>query len=154
MDANMPRWIFASISKHFFDRRNGVDFYIEGQHRDAKINKELIELRIDGPYVTEMSKDVYKYYTEVSVLIQTLKNDKDYHRIHTLTGMIAAAMTDINVYKFGKGLQDDATQFVGCLQLVQDVPSRERVQINNFGQIETSTPLMQASVEAHYKLII
>lgn len=147
-----PRWIFASVSKHFKDRLTSTKLYIEGQHRDVKIPETLFELRVDGPYLTEISKDLWHAYTEISVLVQVLKNDKNYHTIHSLCGEASAAMDTIELRKYGNGPDDDATFVIGCMRLVQSRDKRERVQINHFGQIETSTPLMQASVEAHFQI--
>lgn len=150
---NWPRWIFASVSKHFNDRRGGLAFYIEGQERNVPAPKDLLELRLDGPYLTEVNKDYWRLYIEVSILIQAIKDDADYHRIHSHSGLVAQAFTTIPVYKFGVGVDDDQTQ-LGCLELVQNLGKRERIQINNFGQIEQSTPLLQTSVEGHYEMYL
>lgn len=150
---NWPRWIFASVSKHFSDRRGTLAFYIEGQERTVPAPKDLLELRLDGPYLTEVNKDYWRLYIEVSVLVQAIKDDSDYHRIHGHTGLVAQAFTTIPVYKFGDGEDDDQTQ-LGCLELVQNLGKRERIQINNFGQIEQSTPLLQSSVEGHFEMYL
>lgn len=150
---NWPRWIFASVSKHFYDRRGTIAFYIEGQERTVPAPKDLLEFRLDGPYLTEVNKDYWRLYIEVSILIQAIKDDTDYHRIHSHTGLVAQAFTTIPVYKFGDGVDDDQTQ-LGCLELVQNLGKRERIQINNFGQIEQTTPLIQSSVEGHFEMYL
>lgn len=153
MNPNWPRWIFASLSKHFYDRRGGYAFYIEGQERDVPAPPQLIELRVDGPYATELTMNHWRLYTEVSVLVQCTKDMADYHLIHRITGLVAAAFTDLPVYKYGDGDDDDQTQF-GCMQLIQDIGRRERIQINNFGQISQDVPLLQSSIEGHYELLL
>jgi hypothetical protein len=150
-DPNWPRWIFASVSKHFQDRRGTLTFYIEGQERDSPMPTDLLEFRMDGPYETEISKNYWDLYIEVSILIQAMKDDKDYHRIHRYCGLVAQAFTSIPVYKYGDGVDDDQT-LLGCLNLVQNVGKHERIQINHFGQIEKDTPLLQSSVEGHYRM--
>jgi hypothetical protein len=149
---NWPRWIFASVSKHFHDCRGALAFYIEGQERNA-LTGDLLELRMDGPYQTEINKGYWKLFIEVSMLIQAIKDAKDYHKVHRYAGQVAAAFTSIPVYKYGDGVDDDQT-VLGCLELVQDIGKRERIQINHFGQIEPSTPIIQSSVEGHYELFL
>lgn len=150
---NWPRWIFASTSKHFNDRRGDVSFYIEGQERNVPAAVDLFEFRMDGPYETELNKNYWKLFIEVSLLIQSTKDDKDYHRVHRLAGQIASAFTSIPVYKYGDGVDDDQS-LLGCLNLVQSIGKRERIQINHFGQIDPSTPIIQSSVEGHYDMYL
>lgn len=150
---NWPRWLFASTSKHFNDRRGDVSFYIEGQERNVPAPKDLFEFRMDGPYETELNKNYWRLYIEISILIQSTKDDSDYHRIHRHCGTVASAFTTIPVYKYGDGVDDDQS-LLGCLTLIQDVGKRERIQINHFGQIDASTPLLQSSVEGHYEMTL
>lgn len=148
---NWPRWIFASTSKHFQDRLGSLAFYIEGQERTKQTTTDLIEYRMDGPYETEVNKDYWELYIEISILVQATKDGKDFHRIHRNVGLVAAAFTSIPVYKLGNSVDDDQS-LLGCLELVQNVGHHERIQINHFGQIEKDTPLLQSSVEGHYKM--
>lgn len=151
INPNWARWIFASVSKHFYDRRGTTTFYIEGQERDVPAPANLIEFRLDGPYYTQLSRKSWRLYVEVSLLVQSIKDGNDYHTIHRLTGQIAEAFTSIPVYRFGNSTDDDSLQF-GCLTLVQELGKRERVQTNNFGQIGPDTQLLQSSVEGHYTM--
>lgn len=149
-----PRWVFASVCKHFNDRKEALPLYIEGQHRDANPPKDFLELRMDGPYLTEESKDYWRLYIEISILVQSTVDDQDYHRIHKSVGQVAEAFTEgISVFKYGDG-DDDDQSLIGCLQLVQDLGKRERIQINHFGQVEAATPLRMASVEGHYVMYL
>ncbi len=151
---NWPRWIFASVSKHFYDNRDGIAIYVEGQHRDTKDNKDFFEIRVDGPYFTEYSKGYWRCYTEVNILVQSAMDNVNFHRIHTNVGIVAAAFTNaIPVYKYGSGDDDDDT-LLGCMQLVSDYRGKERIQINHFGIIDKNVNLMQASVEGHYEIFL
>lgn len=153
MNQDWPRWIFASISNHFNTNKPAdVEFFIEGQVRKNMSAESVIELRIDGPYGTELSKDYWELYSEVSLLISCSKTDGDYHRIQRLCGKIAATFTTIPVFKFGDGPNDAPTTQIGCLDLIQDLGKRERIQINHYGQIKTDTGIVQASVEGHYRI--
>ena len=146
-----PRWIFASISKHFSDRKGSYTLYIEGQPRTAPQPADLLELRVDGPYLTEYSKGEWYGYVEVSILQQTILTDTNYHNLATMQGLVASAFTDIQCYKYGTGVADDQS-FFGCLKLIQDPTKRERIQINNFGIIDPATQMMQGTVEGHFRI--
>ena len=148
-----PRWIMASISKHFTANIQGLPLYIEGQHRNSNLPKDQLELRVDGPYMTEVSRKYWRLYIEVSVLVTSLLDNTNYHRLQTNFGLVATAFTDIDAYKLGTGV-DDTQEWFACLQLIQDDSRRERIQINNFGIIEASSQLQQGSIEGHYEAFI
>jgi len=147
---NWARWTFASVSKHFDDRRQGLPMYIEGQHRDTREEEDYLELRMDGPTLREVSKGCWKLRIEVNVLISSVFNETDYHRPHQNAGIAQAAFTHtIPVYKYGDGPDDDQS-FVGCYTLSQSSTTRDFIELNHFGRIETNTPLVQATVEGHF----
>jgi len=151
-NANWPRWIFASICKHFDDSRGDLTLFIEGQYRNPGApDKDFLELRVDGPYITELNKNYYKLYLEVNVLVQSQMDDTNYHRIHTDVGNVTSIYTNINLYKYGTGI-DDTQEHFGCLNLLQDTQTRDRIQVNHFGQIDPKTRLMQATIEGHYEV--
>jgi len=151
LDQNLPRWIFASVSKHFNDRRQGIPLFIEGQLRNTRALEDFIELRVDGPYYTEVSKGFWNVYIEINVLIQAAQDQADYHRIYKSVGIVAAAFEQvISIFKLGDGVDDDDS-LVTCLKLLGDKEKRERIQISHFGQVEPETGIFQATVEAHYE---
>jgi len=144
------------VSKHFFDAAaaESIPLFIEGQHRNTRLLKDFFEMRTDGPTLREVSKGCYILGLEINILVQSAMNDTNYHTIHQNVGVAAAAFEKgIPVYKKGSGPDDDQS-FVGCLQLLQSRESRDYVEINHFGQIDTKTNLMQASVEGHYEMTL
>lgn len=154
VNKNWPRWIFASVSKHFDAEKNGLKLFIEGQHRDTREDKDFLEFRLDGPYITEVSHNYFRLYIEVNVLVQSTKDQTSYHRIHENVGIAAAAFWNgIKVFKYGDGVGDDDS-YLGCLRLVTDARGKERIQISHFGQIEPKTRLLQATVEGHYEMFL
>jgi len=151
LDQNLERWIIASVSKHFDDRRQGIAMFIEGQLRDTRTLKDFFELRIDGPYLTELSKGYWDVYIEINALVQASQDQADYHRIYKTAGIVRAAFTNtIGIFKFGDGAGDDQSQ-IGCLTLLGDKEKRERIQVSHFGQVEPDTGIFQSTVEAHYE---
>ena len=152
-NVNWPRWIFASTSKYFYDRRGDIDFYIEGQQRISGTGKDLIEFRLDGPLMSELTKDEWYLEIDINLLIQCVKDDLDYYRTHKICGSVAQAFTAIPIYKYGDGTDDDQSQ-IGCMTLTKGPGRRDGVQINHFGQIGSDTLLMQSSVEGHFHMTI
>ena len=147
------RWFFASISKHFDTNKQGLPLFIEGQHRNTRDEKDFLELRIDGPRYTELTLGHWYIYLEVNVLVQSVMDDINYHKIERDIGVAVQAMTDIFVYKYGNQ-PEDTEEFIGCLKLIQDIRNRERIQVFRFGQIEVGTKLQQAAVEGHYHMYL
>jgi len=148
----LPRWVFASVSKHF----NAIatvafPMFVEGQPRDTKDLDQFFELRMDGPWFTELSKNYWRIYFEVNILVSTTINETNFHRIHSNVGVVAAKFTEIQVFKYGTGVNDDDSLF-GCFKLLQDSRNREILKIFHFGQIDDTTKLTQASIEGHYEL--
>jgi hypothetical protein len=150
---NWPRWLFASVSEHFENNKGALTLFIEGQHRKTRDLKDFAELRVDGPYLTEVCKGVWRIFIEVNVLVQSAMDDANFHRIHTNVGIIVAAFTSIPVYKYGTGVDDDES-LLGCLTIVSDARGKERIQVSHFGKIDAATPLEQATVEGHYEMFL
>lgn len=125
--------------------------FIEGQLRDTRTLKDFIELRVDGPRFTEVSKGYWLVYCEVNMLVQSTMDDRDYHRIERTLGTVIIAFSNIYVYRLGDGAGDDQS-LLGCLRLVQDERTRERLQVYRLGQIEKTNQILQAVVEGHYRM--
>lgn len=150
LSKHLPRWIIASVSQHFEDKREGIPMYIEGQIRQTSDLKDFFELRVDGPYYTELSKGFWRVYTEINVLIQSAQDKEDRFRIYKTAGVIAAAFEQvISIFKYGDEVGDDDS-LVACLKLLGDKGARERIQISHFGQVAPATGISQSTVEAHY----
>ena len=155
MDKNWPRWIFASITKHF-DNVIDLDLFVEGMDRQTKDLTSFAEIRIDGPKTNELSADYWRLYVEINVLIQTIMDDKNLHQHWDNIGNVNMAFWNcISVYKHAdvKGENGDGSQ-LGCFKLVTDRYDRENIVTSNFGQIDKSVKLQQATVEAHYEMFL
>lgn len=150
LSENMDRWVFASISKHFDDRKGTTKLYIEGMIRDTSTVEQFIELRTDGPYYTEVSHKYWKLYIEINVLIQCAKNNENFHRIRQLSGEVFKMFEPcITLYRYGTGPADDGT-IIGILQRMDEEANRNNIQVSHFGQVDPINQLEQATVEAHY----
>jgi hypothetical protein len=153
INENWARWILASVSTYFDANRGGLPMFIEGQERDTKDEKSLIELRIDGPWYTERTKGDWRVYVEINVLVQTTMLVRDFHNHHRNMGIVAAAYGDIQIFRCGDGPDDDDS-LLGCLKLMQNDRKRERVVTSNFGQIEPHIRVQQATLEGHFEMFL
>ena len=146
MNENWPRWFFASISKHFDDNTTSK-MLVEGEPRETWETQDFFECRIDGPDFTNLSKGLWLAVVEVNILVQSVINYENMHRIHTMAGEAAAAFDlPITIYQYGDG---DA--ILACLELIQDFRTKDAVVISHFGRINTDQPLLQATVGGRFK---
>lgn len=149
---HLPRWVAASINKHFSDRKRGYFCYIEGQDR-VDLRQDRFEVRYDGPYIQETSKNYFQVNVEINVLVTTIKDQIDGYKDKKMVGVAAAAFTnEIPVYKFGDTVGVDDSSLVGCLVL--KTSGREQIIISNFGLIQPSANIIQSTVEGHYQMTL
>lgn len=143
MNSNWPRWFFASISKHYHDTID-LSSFIEGQHRDTRLQKDFIEIRVDGPVFTESSRDQWLAKLAINIIVQSVMDDESWHRVHTNVGLVAAAFTSIQIYKYGSGPDDDQS-LLACMKLDGSV------RIHHMGQVEPAKKLLMSVVSGNYK---
>lgn len=143
MDKNLPRWIWASITRHFDERREGYPIFFEGY--DRTINpQDSFEVRMDGPMYSAPSIGSEIIDIHINVLITSIKDDADAHKIHRIVGIVGAAFTSsISIYKLG----DARTTLVGCM-ILQD----PGIDIIHFGLVQPTNNILQATVEASYRM--
>lgn len=144
-----PRWIKASLSEHFDNVTGSFVLFVENMHREEQADQDAVELRVDGPYLTEVSKGYWKVFCEVSLLLQTTMSATDLYREDRTVGVITKACSvGIQVFRYGNGVDDDDSS-LGCFHVVADARGKERIQTNRFGQIKPSVKLLQSTVEVH-----
>jgi hypothetical protein len=151
---NWPRWLSASVNTHFtpLTELEGIDVFIEGSVRQTADWDNFIEVRMDGPYWRETTKNDFTLKIEVNILTQhTIRPNQNLYQAQITDGIVGEYLTTIPVYKLGGEEGDDETQ-VGCLTLESNPASRDWTKHNEFGQVETKTKLRQKSVEAHYHI--
>ncbi len=163
INENWPRWVFASITKHFAES-DGIVLYsdwttassdlpliVEGIPLDYKNWQNVAEIRLQGPEISEPSKDFFTLQCVVNILIQTVMSNTDLHLQMRSIGTIMSAFSDIQVYRYGTGATDDQGS-LGCLHRV-DIPGRDKqIVVHQFGQIASDVKLQQAAVEATYAM--
>lgn len=150
MNANWPRWIYASCANHFATilKAKGYKVFIEGMIRETELQSDYIEFRLDGPYIEEPSANYFCIYAEIDILIVHFKS-ADIYAIQRMCGDVMAAFCAIPLYKYGTGDDDNQSQF-GCLTLVNTLSEKNSVRVTNFGQMGPGQLMMRSSVDGHY----
>lgn len=144
MRKHWTRWIYASIAKHFaaVAEANDVYFYLAGKGDDTCA--EFLELTVTGPTTNQRNNGYYVLEVDVGVIYSVYVSG---YQAQVLSGLIEEAMTDICIYKYGDGPDDDNT-FLGILQI------RSPIETDCFGQIKSDTRLIQGYVSASLQMTI
>lgn len=148
-------WIHASICKHFDDNKGSLTLRIEGEEApETRSEQSYFELRVDGPTLILVSKSYWKVKIEVNVLVTTVMDDENLYLHQETIGKVVDMFEDVlRIYKYGKSTDpnNDSSLFV-CLNIDYDRHARggDALIVSNFGQIDKTTRIQQASVEAHY----
>lgn len=155
MNPDWQRWITMSLNKAFNDSLSDADpplfLYIEGTNRRTNEQKTYAELRIDGPYYTELSKDYWQIDVDIDVLVMNKTNNEDMYAMQRAIGTVLAAFTtDIPVFMYGNGTDDNPMTQLGCFRLLpnDEVP----IRVTNFGQPKLENREYQATVNAKYRM--
>ena len=151
MNANWARWITISAYKTFqtMATANSLHMFIEGQERKTQNYPQYFEVRTDGPQIKILPGNNFRLDFEINVLFSVHMSQLAMYGPQELAGLLEATMTDICVYRYGDGNDDDDT-FLGTLQLVTD--KRNSVRTNQFGKIRSDTDLVQGTVEGTFKM--
>jgi len=153
--ANWARWIFASVSKHFDDNKQGIQLYLQGLSNDTRTAPEFFELRMDGPFMSEVSNKEWRISIELELLVQVKKLTSNFHRIYTVTGIGIDIFKTINIFKYGNEIGDDDSH-IGCLDLVSHPLGlrRNTVEVSYLGQVASNTEILEAAIVGHFKMFL
>lgn len=155
-DPNLPRWIFASVSNHFktIADANNLPLLIEGieDRTSEKIRlTDHAELRINGPIINEISRNYYKIFVNVNILIQSMMTEQNAYILMQNCGVMLSGMRPFDVFKFGIGPDDDDS-YVGCLTLRDELS--QPFGVNHFGQLKEDVRLRESIVTGHFKMYL
>lgn len=160
-----PRWVKASIAKHFDDNRQGIRLFVEGEDREIDEDHvgDIFELRIDGPDIKKFGTK-YEWYLdfEVNLLVGSTMRELDNYHFDKLLGIgVSLFGLCIQIYRFGNDKDvtgetfspsKDTGSLLGDAVIKQDQSGRNWLEINPFGQIQTDTRIQQATIEGHYRV--
>lgn len=147
---NWPKWIQASIAKHFKTVANSngyVSLVEELEERTTTFMEadQRLEIRMNGPFVKNQSANYYLFEMDVNILIFSHMDqtaDNVYDGVDIAGVMAQAASVSIPIYRLGNTNDDDGEQ-IGCAAL-----SRDGVKVFHFGEITRQDRLRQFSVDA------
>lgn len=144
------RWCYASINKHFNDRKGQYELYIEGDVRTQLDEAEFAELRIDGPFISIPQKNLYLLDVEINLLCQTHLDPRQHYKAQQMVGVFVRAFRNIiRVHKYGDGPLDDGS-LLECFHLSRNL--RDIIAIGYFGIIKSNIKIIQTTIEGHYRL--
>jgi hypothetical protein len=161
INENWTRWIHASVADYFatvaaaVNGGEGLKLIVEGiDEREAeKMDVDHAELRINGPFVHELSHNYFRLDVDINVLLTDLMggSDEDPYDLQRWTGAFQkAAWENIPVYRYGPdtaGVDDGS--FLGCL-----VPRgrKEATKAFQFGQVSVDARVRQAAVDTRHAM--
>lgn len=153
MNKSIPKWVFLSTAKHFTDGITDITTFVEGaEERDLSGQNSWIEIRINGPDMREISKDVLVIENRVNLLVAThFQPTAPAEHINNI-GLAVENFTDYCIYKYGSADSDDRSSY-GMMKLLP-LNGNEKLEIVNMGQIDPNINLLQATVEGHFKMLI
>ncbi len=158
-DKNWPRWVQASVGKHFHTAAATISIpaLVEGiDERTTEFtnSQNRIEIRVNGPAIVEQSKGYWHFEVDVNILIFShmggaQPNAYDGTQITGVMAQASAAL--IPVYKYGNGVDDDQS-LIGCLTLRRG--PKESVKVFHFGEINLEDRLRQFGVDVNLEMDI
>lgn len=147
MDSNLPRWMFASVSKFISDSASPYLLWIDGQEPVDPNAEKWAELYMAGPEIQPLNQ-AERYEIAILIGLAVKKGFTDSHLPQKLKGHFASILVSgpISVYKYGEGA-DDNQSYVGCLRL-----NNRPVTGFDFGEVATDTRLIRATVEGIFEM--
>jgi len=142
----------ASVTKYFSDEciAMPLPLLVDGidERESSMLQCDHAELRITGPYMTELSKDYWRLLVDVNVLVTELMDQNNAFKLQTWCGKLAHSMNGpINIYKYGGETGDDSS-YVACLRpLVGKIDPNRTLY---FGQLGKSERLRQGMIDGHF----
>lgn len=149
MNENWPRWIKASINKFFSDRKTTLNFYYEGQERNTSGLPNWCELRLNGPFSEECSRNYWKIHIDVNILIANILDRNDLYKLDRLIGKVTNIYeVCIPIYKKGFDPEIDTNALLETMQRVSSI------ETDNYGIVDPETRLEHSIVQARYKMVL
>jgi len=158
-DPNWPRWVQASVADHFKVAATAQQYpaLVEGiDERTTEFMESTnrLEIRVNGPFIREMSKDYWQFLVDANILIFSHMGGASpnaYVGTEMAGYMAQAASQSIPIYKYGTGVDDDQS-LIGCLTLR---PGKdESIRVYHFGEINREDRMRQYGVDISLEMTI
>jgi len=152
ISSDLVRWVRSSIAQYFYGiaSSNSITFFVDGvdEPSSATMQTAHAELRVQGPYVKNVSKDVWKITCDINIFLSVplQMSSTNAYAIDDWGGIFMEAMENpINVYRYG-----DGDTFLGCLRVKLD--GRNEIGYFSFGEAGNDTRIRQAEVDASFEM--
>jgi len=159
MNEHLARWTLASVAKYFYTVSSGLglQYFVEGvdERNATDMEQEHAELRVNGPFVAEVSNNCYRVYIDINILLTDYMrmSSENAYQIDIWGGKFLSSMfSPIPIYKYGTGVDDDSTVLVGCL--TQRRGLSEPIRLIRFGQVSRTDRIRQAAVDGRFEMIL
>jgi len=152
MRKEIPKWLFASVAKHFSTLADNYNYYVTGNQRATEDLDSWIELKIDGPHIDRLSSGKVKYTCEVDVQIYCKRDPHNLYKYLEITGDVLDRFTEhIGIFKLGSEPTDDQSYFT-CMKLNYD--GSKPLNVAHFGDTGINEKISVSDVEGHYYFIL
>lgn len=157
------RWIISSLAKYFSDNvTTPLSLPLLVELLDDRTSEfmeapDRAELRINGPFTRELSKDYWRIWTDVNILVTSNLDGavKNRFACENNCGVFHQyADTCIPIYRLGDPAQT-AENDGSLLGVLQPRSGRlDSVRMIHFGQINKTARIKQAQVDARYVMYL
>ncbi len=134
-----PKWIWASVAKHMKAVADelSLPLLVEGidDRQPKNIRASHAELRINGPFIFELSKEYYIVQAPINILLVDFMvgDSTNAYRLQEWAGKFQSVMDlPIPVYRYGQDPEDDGT-LLECLRIRRTRDGG--VRVIHFGQV-------------------
>lgn len=157
------RWIISSIADHFkvnVTTPETLPFLVEGIDDRTPAFEESpdrAELRFNGPFTTELSKNYWRVWMDVNILVTSNMDGalKNRYSLENNIGLFHQyADTCIEVYRYGDVSQTPLNDgsLLGVLRPRAD--KNDSVRALHFGQINKVDRIKQSQVDVRYVMFL
>lgn len=157
MNPNWARWVYASLAKHLKDAATAAGItslveLVEDRSEEFMETPDRVEIRINGPFIREESKDYWRIEAFANTHI-TVQPGTPPYRLHEIGGVMQAALDSrIEVRRYGTGPDDDQG-LLGCLSPNLLSP-KDSVKLFHFGHVNETDRVQQAAVDCKYAMYL
>ena len=132
----------------FFYNTSGASdaIFVQGGPNRTREEDPFFEVQVDGPLISELSKDYWRLEIEVRILVQTVISPDDLYEHQRNIGIATEILrNDICAYKYGT--PGDDSLWTTYLLRHESQP----IQVTDFGKVDLAVEVQQATVEAPYR---
>lgn len=163
MNANLPRWLYSSMAKHF-NTVSGtitaptIKYFVQGvdEPEVGDFQEDSALFRMDGPVARQGSQGVEWYTVEIMILLTDIvqTTGDNAYSIYEWAGVFQASMLNdaLQIFRYGDPAADPENDdsLIGCLQ--PDPSLKNNVRVFSYGQIDKDSRIKQVSINGRFLL--